>query len=152
MIMKFKSNNGFHFSYYRDYLHSRGNHIDENDQDDYSFSSQSDDFESSSEYQKLEESQEVNKIDSQPEIEIDQVMNQSSMSKSLLHCLDGNDISLLSPHTSFERSRKRLLENDDDDGEIESSKEGSEEIITNSPSKRPLLAPDDDDIDDLTDF
>lgn len=105
--------------------------MQENDQDDYSFSSQSDDFESSgessNEYQKLEESREENKNETlnstSQDIDIDKIMNQS-MSKSLLHCLDGND--LLSPQTSFE-NRKRQLED----------RESSTESL-----KRPLIEKD----------
>jgi hypothetical protein len=100
-------------------MYSRGHQIYDNDQDDYSFSSQSDDFESSNEYQKLEESHEEvkdNKNESPnttQELDIDNIMNQSSsLSKSLLHCLDGNEVSILSPQSSFERNRKRQLDND----------------------------------------
>lgn len=111
-------------------MYSRGNQVYDNEQDDYSFSSQSDDFESSNEYQKLEESREdpVEKdnttIDVSQDVDIEKIMNQSSMSKSLLHCLDGND--LLSPQSSFE-NRKRQLE--------------KEEETQESP-KRPLIESD----------
>lgn len=113
----------------------------ENDQDDYSFSSQSDDFESSNEYQKLEESSENIEASSTHEIDIERVMNQSSseMSKSMLHCLDGNETSLLSPSSSFEKSRKRHFEEDDDERLLK--EESSSESL-----KRPLLEK------DLTDF
>jgi hypothetical protein len=83
--------------------------LQENDQDDYSFSSQSDDFDSSSEYQKLEESShEIMETSLTQELDIEKVMNQSNLSKSMLHCLDGNDTSLISPSSSFD-SRKRHL-------------------------------------------
>jgi hypothetical protein len=127
-------------SAFKDYMYSRGHQIYDNDQDDYSFSSQSDDFESSNEYQKLEESHEEVKdknesTNTTQEIDIDKIMNQSSsMSKSLLHCLDGNETSLLSPQSSFEKNRKRQLDND-------SLRESSTESL-----KRPLIDK------DLTDF
>jgi len=115
-------------------MYSRGHQIYDNDQDDYSFSSQSDDFESSNEYQKLEESHEEVKdnknesVNTTQEMDIDKIMNQSSsLSKSLLHCLDGNEVSILSPQSSFERNRKRQLDND-------SLRESSTESL-----KRPLI-------------
>jgi hypothetical protein len=100
-------------------MYSRGHQIYENNQDDLSFSSHSDDFdESSNEYQKLEESPEDNRNESlnntSQDVDIDKILNhESSMSTSLLHCLDGNDLSINSPQTSFERTRKRQLEQDD---------------------------------------
>lgn len=89
-------------------MYTQGKFICEpEEQDDYSFSSQSDDFESSTEYQKLEESQDEKNASTQ-EVEIDKIVNQSSsnLSKSLLHVLDGNDVSQISP----EKSRKRQLD------------------------------------------
>lgn len=121
---------------------SRGHKIYDNDQDDYSFSSQSDDFDSSNEYQQLEESHELEvkdkpeSVNTSQEMDIDKIMNQSSsMSKSLLHCLDGNEVSLLSPQTSFEKNRKRQLENDS------LREESSSESL-----KRPLIESDSTDI------
>jgi hypothetical protein len=72
-------------------------------QDDDSFSSQPDDFESSSEYQKLESSNSSTSLDKTQDI--DKIINQSTMSESLLHCLDGNS-------DSPSVSRKRPLESD----------------------------------------
>lgn len=93
-------------------MYSRGKYA-YHEQDDYSFSSQSDDYESSSnEYQKFEtSSDETERNASTQEINIEQVIDQSSstMSKSLLHVLDGNDVSQISPQTSFDRSKKRHL-------------------------------------------
>lgn len=77
-------------------------------QDDDSFSSQPDDyFESSNEYQKLEASTSQ---------EMEKIINQSSMSESLLYCLNGNNLTATS--TSLVKTRKRPLETSmDDEGE-----------------------------------
>ena len=122
-------------------MYSRGKYAYQ-EQDDYSFSSQSDDYESSSnEYQKFETSSDENeKNASTQEIDIEKVIDQSSstMSKSLLHVLDGNDLSQISPQTSFDRTKKRHLN--------ETIKDDS-----SSPEsyKKPLLESDEN---DSTDF
>jgi hypothetical protein len=75
--------------------------------------------------------------------EIENIMNKSSsMSKSLLHVLDGNDLSQISPQTSFERSKKRQLELD------ETTKKDENDSSLES-CKKPLL---DSSENDLTDF
>lgn len=115
------------------YLSSRGHFMHDNDQDDYSFSSQSDDFESSNEYQKLEESSE--NVEAQ-EMEIEKVINQSSLSRSMLHCLDGNDASLLAttPNSSCENVRKRNHEKKDDN-----SVNDNDDDSPSQSMKRPLI-------------
>lgn len=122
-------------------MYSRGGKYAYQGQDDYSFSSQSDDYESSNEYQKFESSSdETDRNALTQEIDIEKVINQSSssMSQSLLHVLDGNDVSQISPQTSFERTKKRHLN--------ETIKDDS-----SSPEsyKKPLL---DSDENDSTDF
>lgn len=118
-------------------MYSHGKYLcDEDHDDDNSFSSQSGDYESSSEYQKLEESQNS----PTQEVDIDNIINQSSsnLSNSLLHVLDGHDVAQISPQSSFEKSRKRQLD--------ESSKDSD-----SSPDsiKKPLL---DTAENDSTDF
>jgi hypothetical protein len=115
-FQKFKSFCIYLVSICRDYLSSRGHRTNENNhhQDDYSFSSQSDDFDSSNE--------ESNEMD------IEKVINQSSLSKSMLHCLDGKDASLLSANSS---SRKRHLEEDDNVREESSSESIKRQLIEN---------------------
>lgn len=111
----------------------------EEQDDDNSFASQSsDDYESSSEYQKLQESQEEENFSTQ-ETDIEKIINQSTsnLSKSLLHVLDGNDCSQISPQVSFDNSRKRQLDE-------EASSESSPDSI-----KKPLL---DTAENDSTDF
>jgi hypothetical protein len=91
-------------------------------QDDESFSSQPDDFESSNEqdsgeYQKLESSHSSSSLDKTQEME--KIINQSNMSESLLHCLDGNSdspsVSRKRHHesdSSNESIKRPLIEND----------------------------------------
>ncbi len=112
-------------------MFSHGKYLCETeDQNDDSFSSQSDDYESSNEYQKLEASQDL----SSQENEIDKIINQSSeLSHSLLHVLDGNEIS---PQSSFEKGRKRQLN------------ESAVQNELNESAKKPLL----DTENDSTDF
>lgn len=91
---------------------------------DDSFASQPDDFESSNEYQKLDNSSSASSVG----VEMEKIINKSSMSESLLYCLDGNNMSLSSSSPSPHKSRKRQLE---DGLETESS--------TESLLKRPLI-------------
>jgi hypothetical protein len=128
-------------SAFKDYMYQNGKFLCEADEqdDDNSFASQSsDDYESSSEYQKLQESQDET---STQEVDIDKIINQSTsnLSKSLLHVLDGNDCSQISPQGSFEKSRKRQL-SDSSSKEVESSPDSI---------KKPLL---DTAENDSTDF
>jgi hypothetical protein len=128
-------------SAFKDYMYQNGKFLCEADvqDDDNSFASQSsDDYESSSEYQKLQESQDET---STHEVDIDKIINQSTsnLSKSLLHVLDGNDCSQISPQGSFEKSRKRQL-SDSSSKEVESSPDSI---------KKPLL---DTAENDSTDF
>lgn len=122
-------------------MYQNGKFLCEAEQDDdNSFASQSsDDYESSSEYQKLQESQE-----STQEVEIDKIINQSTsnLSKSLLHVLDGNDCSQISPQVSFEKKRKRELSDSSSKDDVAS--ESSPDSI-----KKPLL---DTAENDSTDF
>jgi hypothetical protein len=115
----------------REYLVSRGHKIDQEqqDHDDDSFSSQSDDYNNSTDYQKLEDSENT----LTQEINIEDVINQSDLSKSLLHCLDGNELPV-QDSPSIEKSRKRQLDN--------SLKDES----SNESLKKPLIE------DDSTDF
>lgn len=139
--------NGGYSSAFKQYMSSHGKYIceTEDNDDDSSFTSQSGDYESMSEYQKLQESQDEANVLTQ-EVDLEQIINQSTsnLSKSLLHVLDGNDCSQISPQVSFENSRKRQLDNstlDEEELQVESSPDSI---------KKPLL-----DIaaeNDLTDF
>ncbi|CRK97579.1 CLUMA_CG010965, isoform A [Clunio marinus] len=115
-------------SAFKEYFQSRGNIPCEPIQDDDSFSSQPDDFESSNEYQKLESS---TSSTSNVTVDIDQVLNKSQLSESLLYCLDGNTEKTLSPN----KTRKRQLD------------ESLEESSSTESLKRPLL-----DNNDFTDI
>ena len=124
-ILNFHQLNSLIFEFNsREYIYSRGNLLINPNQDDESFSSQPDDFESSNEYQKLETSSSSSSQNKTQEI--DKILNQSSMSESLLYCLDGNGVS-----PSPSKSRKRQHDSDD------SLKEDSSESL-----KRPLIEQD----------
>lgn len=122
--MRSKTNFRLHninFQPFREYFYNRGNMVCDPSQepDDESFSSQPDDFESSNEYEKLETSSSASSQ------EMENILNRSKMSESLLYCLDGNDVSA----QSSGKKRKRL----DDSLREESSSESL---------KRPLLEAD----------
>lgn len=100
-------------------------------QDDESFSSQPDDFESSNEYQKLDTSSSASSE------EMEKIINQSSMSESLLYCLDGNNLTATSSSLSPSpvKSRKRQLDDS-----------ATEEISSESLKRRQLVETDTTDL------
>lgn len=104
----------FFFIICRDYLYTRGNITYNTNQDDVS-SSTLDEFESSTEYQKLEESKEIS-ISPQHE-DIENILNASNMSDTLMYCLDGNASMSQSPNT-----RKRLLDYSAGEESLDSAK------------------------------
>jgi len=110
---------------FKDYLNSRGNMVCDPNQDDDSFSSQPDDFnESLTEYQKLDESKDASAGSSEKDIEMDEILNQSTMSETLLYVLDGNDVSSQSP---LKMNRKRRIDT------------SSSSDLSSSQEKRPLI-------------
>jgi hypothetical protein len=111
-------------------LYNRGGHLGACDApDDESFSSQPDDFESSNEYQKLETSSSISSQDKTQEME--KILNQSSMSESLLYCLDGNPITA-SPSST--KKRRRQMDDEDDLLKENSSTESFKRALIESDS------------------